>query len=487
MSKLAVNAAIVQNILLERQLWLRRQLDSMRDIDQECGHPSEVTTEDCKKAFLRGDIASRVVSVWPEETWAENPEVFETEKQTETPFEKEFIELEKKHRLFSVLQRADTLSGIGRFGVVLLGLSDGKALSEPAPGITEKGDIITNANAKLELLYVRPFDEQVVRIDAFETNTSNPRYGLPVLYNIQFQDVQGTANAVASNKVHWSRIIHLADNRMSSDVYGLPRMEKVYNRLLDLKKISGGSGEMFWKGGFPGLSLETLPGEDVEIDEEGTKKQLEAYMEGLQRYIALQGMSAKSLTPQVADPGSHVEVQIKLIAAALGVPWRVFIGSEAAQLASEQDARAWIKRLTRRRKEYVTPFVILPTVERLIAFGALSKPKEIQVHWPDLNTPSDKEKAEVASMKTTALAKYAMGGVDLLIPPFHYLTLILGMEDDEAKAVIDAASERMEEVQLEEEERALEEPEEDEEEEGEKNGETKRGRPTVKPTVPLRP
>jgi hypothetical protein len=216
---------------------------------------------------------------------------------------------------------------------------------------------------------------------------------------------------------------------------------------LDLKKIVSGSGEMFWKGGFPGLSLETHPSiENAVIDEEGIKKQVDDYQNGLQRYLALSGMAAKSLTPQVADPGGHVDVQIKLIAAALGVPWRVFVGSEQAQLASEQDTRAWNKRLTRRRNEYVTPFVVLPLIDRLQAFGVLpmvSEKNEVHVEWPDLHNPSEDEKAGVTEKKTNALAKYVQGGVDTLIPPFHYLTLILGMSDDEAQAVIDAATEQL--------------------------------------------
>jgi len=434
-----LGAQLAQNILLERQLWLRRQLDPRRDLDFECGHPLEITREDYKNFFLRGDIAHRVVAVLPEESWATRPQVFETEDESMTAFETAWIELEETLSILPILQRADVLSGIGRYGILLLGLDDGQPLNVPVMGIDEKGEKVGTSTH--QLLYLRPFDEACLDIAKFEEDVTNPRYGFPTIYRIQFEETLGSAQKTITGDVHWSRVIHLADNRTSSDVYGLPRMQKVFNRLLDVRKIAGGSGEMFWKGGFPGLSMEAqvAPDEQVEIDLPGTKKQMEAYMNGLQRYIATVGMTAKSLSVQVADPVPHLEVQIRLIANALGVPWRVFMGSEAAQLASEQDTISWNRRLNRRREGYLGPYVIRPLLERLIAFGVLPEPQKIVIDWTDLNTPSDKGQAEVAQLRTDALSKYVQGGVDILIPPFHYLTLILGLDDKEARSILDEA------------------------------------------------
>jgi len=206
---------------------------------------------------------------------------------------------------------------------------------------------------------------------------------------------------------------------------------------------------MFWKGGFPGISLESqnMGEEEIEFDKEATKEQIESYMNGLQRYIATIGMSAKSLSVQVADPSPHVDLQLKLIAVAMGVPWRVFVGSEAAQLASEQDTRAWNARITRRRNEYVNPFILRPFCDRLIAAGVLPAPGEsYEIDWPDLNSPSDLDRASIAERQSNALAKYVQGGVDVLMPPFHYLTLVLGMSDEEANSIIEAAGDNLMQV-----------------------------------------
>lgn len=423
---------LVSNALMTtRKEWLSNFLGSnQKNIEKECGHPDAVTVDDCFTAFTRGDIAKRIISIYPDECWGENPEVYESETEEETEFEKAWEEIQQKFSLYSYLHRADVLSGIGRFGVLLLGLSDGLDMSLPVP-----------TGRKLELLYVRPFEEKYAKVKSVEMDVHNPRFGKPVLYTLTFQNETDFGPTQMQNiDVHWTRVIHFADNRTNSDVYGLPRLEKVYNRWVDLKKVSGGAAEMFWKGGFPGLSVEALPTEgDVDFDEEATKEQLQNYMNGLQRYIATVGMSVKSLAIQIADPRPHMEVQIRLIAIATGIPWRIFMGVEVGQLASEQDMRAWNRRLKKRREQYLNPFVLLPFVERLVEYGILPKPAQIEIHWPDLNSPTDLDKAAVAEKQTSALAKYVQSGVDLMVPPFFFLTLVLGLSDEEAQACIDAA------------------------------------------------
>lgn len=476
-----IPAFIVNAIATSRSEWLRNLLlgGVVRDIDKECGHPYTVTVDDCYRAYRRGDVAARVVEIYPDESWCEDPQIYETEDQKETEFEKRWQELVETLPIFPVLHRADVLCGIGRFGVILLGIDDGQELDKPIAAINEKGEPVGTPEHKL--LYMRPLDETVVKVKETQRDVSNPRYGLPTFYEVMFSEPNPATDTSTSAppatrpvNVHWSRVIHLADNRFNSEVYGMPRLERVFNRMLDLKKIAGGSGEMFWKGGFPGLSLETQPGlgDDVELDTEKTKEELLKYMEGLQRYIATTNMTAKSLLVQVADPSPHAMLQLKLIAIAMAVPWRVFAGSEQAQLASEQDTRAWNKRLNRRREEYLSPFVIRPFVDRLIRLGVLPNPGEgFIVDWGDLNAPSDKEQAEVAKVQTEALANYTQKGVDLLIPPFLFLTLVMGYSDEEAKSIVADAEARQTELGVDLGERNAEAEEEMDEEEIARNGE----------------
>ena len=436
----AIRQLATNTTSLVRSDLLMKLLNPGKDINYECGYPDTITEQEYKAMYLRNGAAKRVVRLLPEETWAMPPEIIENEDANETKFEKEWKKLEEDKRLFHYLQRIDVLSGIGEFGVLLMGLDDGKQLNEAVEGINEKtGERI--GSRTYQLLYLKPFDQTVVTVKTKEVDVTSPRYGSPLTYQIDFEvQTAGSGRSKSSQIVHWTRLLHVADGRDSSEIYGTPRMQPVYNRLLDLRKILGGSGEMFWKGGFPGLSFETQPEPgDSPMDTDSLKDQMELYMAGLQRYLATEGISVKSLAPQVASPKDHVEINMRNIAISLGIPYRIFLGTEEAKLASSQDIRTWNKRVSQRQNNYVSPYVIRPFIDRLMVLGILSEVDEYTVNWPDLNAPTDEDKANIASTLTEALAKYVTGGVDALIPPMEYLTVVLGMSRDEAEAIEKAA------------------------------------------------
>jgi hypothetical protein len=216
-------------------------------------------------------------------------------------------------------------------------------------------------------------------------------------------------------------------------------MQEGYNTLLDLKKTCGGSAEMFWRGGFPGYAITVDPSLDldaVNIDTEATKQEILEYSEGLRRYLTLTGMNVTSLTPQVADPTGHFKMLIQALAMSIDIPWRVFIGSEEAKLASEQDTKSHHDKVRMRQNQYLTPMVIRPVVKRLQAAGVLPEtPNGFIVDWPDLDSPTEKDITENADRRTKAIAQYFTSGADNLIAPRQYLTLIHKFTEDEVNAI----------------------------------------------------
>jgi len=441
---------------LMRSQFLTKLLDPRRDIDDECGYPKEISAQQYRYLYDREGIAQRVVAMMPTECWASDPHVRENEDADLTEFEETWELLQKEMNLFHFLARADEMSGIGAFGILLLGIGDGQDMGQPVEGISETGEKV--GNAQHELLYCRVFDESLVEVATFETDEGNPRFGQPLTYNVTFadprnEDTVGLTSPTGTQKtVHWTRCLHLADNRKSSEIFGVPRMRPVYNRLYDLRKLLGGSAEMFWKGAFPGIAFEVNPDlGDVELDAAALRTEFDAYSNGLQRYLALAGVSAKSLAPQVANPEAHINSQIKAIAITLSIPWRIFVGSEQAQLASSQDKHTWNTRLAHRQHKYVGPLVVRPFIDRLITFGILPEVEEYFVEWEDLASPSDEDKAIVAAKVVEAIAKYVQAGVDTLVPPMEFFTIIMGMPAEQAEAIIEAADEQADELELEEE------------------------------------
>lgn len=411
---------LMENAYTLRRELIQKMLNDTRDIDLECGYPSAIKINDYATMFDRNGVGTRVVKLWPEECWNVIPEIVEDEKN-ETSFEKKWKELDKKFHISDYLYRIDVLSGIGRFGVLLLGVNDGKKLSEPLD------------KKNCELIYLKPLSEYVVTVKDKEKEATSPRFGLPTRYALKTEAVDGEMNA-GETEVHWTRVIHVADNRGVSETFGTPRLEPVYNYVLDLKKTLGGSAEMFWKGGFPGYAFEATPERTDPLTTEekaALREEFLNFSNKLQRYIALVGVTAKSMTPQIADPQPQFSTQLKAMCVTLGVPYRVFMGTEESKLAGSQDDKRWNRRVSKRQNSYLTPRLVRPLVDRLIELGVLPE-AEYEVKWPSLEELDPKEASEVAKNKTEAMTKYAAAGVEAVMGPRHFLTLVLGFTDDEA-------------------------------------------------------
>lgn len=504
---------LIDNAITSRAQLIRRFTDPRRDIDDECGYPNtgKLYPQDYEDLFEREPVAARVVQVFAKESWQTQPCVYENEdEKVETMFEKDWKEFssgltgfygdtdqqtswyknEEAASIWSILKRVDELSGIGHYGIILLGFNDGRDLSKPVAGFREfgsypieneiryrkkkKGRTLQMMSPKnrmpiekhkgkmgkyrmtmnlakpesinrLKVRYMRVFPESLAPISKWESNPNSPRFGQPVAYNVTLTDPKdihaGQGVVMQTVEVHWTRIIHIADNLQSSEVFGVPRMRPVLNALLDIRKVRGGSAEMYWKGAFPGISFETHPvlGTDVKIDREAMRTMAENYMNGLQRFLALSGMTAKSLSPQVEDPTPQLKAQIQAICIYLGIPERVFMGSERGQLASNQDDSTWMERLMERQNTYLTPKVIVPLVDRLIMFGVLRKPVsgQYRVFWPDRSALTDKEKTVIAVGLTKAISQFHKDGLMYKMTFLDFLTRIIGLDARDAKAIIE--------------------------------------------------
>lgn len=284
---------------------------------------------------------------------------------------------------------------------------------------------------KRKLKFMRSFDESLVQIVRYEWDVTNPRFGMPVMYRVTLNDPRevhsGIGLPLATVFVHWSRIIHLADhhdNAASSMVFAPPRMRPCLNALLDIRKIRGAGAEGSWKMAFTKLSFETHPtmGGDVIVDEEGLRDQYENESNSQQGLYVLRGMTAKPIAPTVTDPTPHNQMALEAICIKIGIPMRVFQGSERGNLASNQDDASWNDRLRERQHKYITPMIIAPFIDRLIQIGVLPEPESYHVRWPDLDSLTEKDKAQICLWNTQAANFYVTGGLDSFIAPASFLS-----------------------------------------------------------------
>ena len=416
--------------------------DPRRDIDYECGYlkTESLDAAEYGKMYDREPVAARVVEVFPEESWLLSPEVYEDEDpEVETPFEVAWDALGKSLRgpgwyaeeegslVWDYLRRVDVASRIGRCGVLLFGFSDGQPLNQevkPAEG--------------LKLLYLRVYEERQLSIGEWEKDKKSPRYGLPTEYHLSTT----SGDQSSTETVHWSRVLHVADSLLGSEVFARPCMQPVWNRLCDLRKTYGAAGQGYWDAGLPLRSIESHPQYgDVEWPKD-LKQQMENVMTGLQRWLAMKAVTLKTHAPGVLAPGPFTDTAIEAICIGIDCPKRVFTGSERGELASSQDERKWRGKITGRQSRYLTPRMIVPFVDRLIQYRVLPEPVDgYRVFWPDAEKLTPEQQAKVAESRMKATAAYVQGGVNQMIPEIVFLTKELGYDDEEAQDALDQAAE----------------------------------------------
>lgn len=420
------------------------QYGTERDVYKALGYETgEITFDKYLARYLRQDVAKAIIDRPVIATWRGEIELIETNEVEETQFEKAWRALDRKLGLKTTLSRIDRLTGIGRYGILLLGTTD----------VADPTQFVKPIAKKVQLVYVKPFSEQSAKIQKYETDPKNERYGLPLIYELQIQDVS-TNSATTSSRtilVHYSRVLHIVDDNLESDIYGTPRLQAVFNRLMDLDKVVGGSGEMFWRGARPGYQGKIDPNYQMTTaTKEDLKDQVDEFENNLRRILVNEGVDLEALAPQVADPSKHVQVILQMISAETGIPIRVLTGSERGELASSQDTGEWLSYVQARREEHAEPRILRVFVDKLIELGVLPTPTDgYTVRWSDLFALSEKERVEIGKARATALREYTYSPMEQgLIPPKAFFEKFLGFTWDEIELMENMRTELMSDEEL---------------------------------------
>lgn len=110
------------------------------------------------------------------------------------------------------------------------------------------------------------------------------------------------------------------------------------------------------------------------------------------------------LGTKVSDPTLSVSSTLALISATSRIPQRILLGTEAGQLASEQDRANWAERVGERRNKFAEPQALLPLMSRLASIGAVPKPSSITFEWPEAFILAPLERAQTSAQKARSAA-----------------------------------------------------------------------------------
>lgn len=402
--------------------------DGDRKLYEALGYPKSITYADYLSRYRRQDIAKAVINKPVHTSWRKKPELTES-KEEETPFEVAWKELVKKLKIWNRFRRVDKLASIGEWAVLLIGFADGRDLFRPV-------------GPSRDILYLTPYSQGAAKVKRYVEDSKDERFGQPDAYEIQMRTGSIGDAGKRARTVHWSRVLHVTGDNLESDTKGTPVLEAVYNRLMDLEKILGGSGEGYWEGAFPGLLFKKQPGvtfsrpgmtEDQVLDD--MKEQMQDYVHRFTRMLRLSGIDVEQLKPQLADPGPYVAANLKVISAATGIPERILMGSERGQLASSMDEINWLEGISERREDHCEPMIVRPFVDRLMVHGILPEVEDYTIDWPDLFTQSDKDRAEIAERASKALKAYVESGADVYMPFPVYLKMFWSFTDEQISMV----------------------------------------------------
>lgn len=394
----------------------RYAFDGSRDMWESLGYPSDrqLTYSDYRSWYERGDVAKPIVEKPPATTWKEAPVITDrdvddpAEFEPQTQFEKDVAGLFDagsdtglSRGLRHYLRRADLLGRIGEYSVLFLGFADvdsAAGLEQPVGGGMSGLD---------DLLFLTPLGQGDVDIEEWDTDVTSERNGLPEIYELDLSNGGDSEDHL----VHHSRVIHIAEGVVDNEVKGEPALRSVINRLIDIQKIAGASGEAYWRVSNPGLALNTDP-ELQDVDTDKMKKQVEEWEHKLRRVLKLYGTEVEQLDAQDVDPEAALDSELKLVAGAVGIPQRKLVGSERGELASSMDEATYIGTISERQTDFAEPVVLRPFVDRNVRHGVISQPQDntYAVLWPDLFELTDLEKAKIKEAEGKSVGSVAPMG-----------------------------------------------------------------------------
>lgn len=302
------------------------------------GYPESLSGE---SGFLRMyqlskrmGIAKRITWGIPKSCWRDGFKLYESDEDDAKELDIQELDKLLKTDLIRKIERADVLNRIGKFSCLYIGIPS----DDPMTPIWEsKGRDISK-------LFFRPFAYDGIQISGTVQDTTNERFGLPEYYQVQQMyrgDVEKDTTA-RSMKVHWSRIIHMCEGALDSDIEGSGALEAVFNRLLDFDKTVGGSAEAYFRNARRIITQEVDPNfaTALQSSEEAMKafqEKTEAFTNEQKDYLVSSGSKIGQLQVQHASPLDTAKVILWEVAGETGIRMRILTGEGAGQLAGSED------------------------------------------------------------------------------------------------------------------------------------------------------
>jgi hypothetical protein len=389
---------------------LGTQFSGERDLYQTFGYILNPLVDDYKNLFDRQGLAGRAVRKFADDTF-NAPAVLvdgdvrsDNTEEKSTPFIDAWNTLEKRISPWSMMRQADIMCGFSRYSIIFFG-TPATSFADPVGKVTPDA-----------VFYLQAFHEGTAGIGGYINDVKSPSFGLPQSYSVDFSgDTGEVIQLPGGNQVHHTRVIHIAEEKLGSRVFGTPRLQNIINRLFDLEKTVGGGAEAAWLAVYQGMLF--LARDGAQLPAEGTAEAdaldetINKFMHRIQRYAALEGVDVQNLGVSTVDIKGIFEVLSDDLCGSLGIPKRIFFGSERGELASSQDKREWNGVIDSRRTNHAEPNIARPFINWMIQHGVIPPPQsgDFDIEWREVYPMTKAEKADYSKVLADGAATVSGG------------------------------------------------------------------------------
>lgn len=392
------------------------------------GWPETVGFEQMYRAYERSGAGFGAVHRLVDGCWQKTPRIKSPWQDKETPWERKVSQVIKSIRGWAKLKELDRRNMVGRYAGMIYRVADNKPLNQPLDRATKLVDIV-------------PVWEGQLKVTKWHSDPADAeQYGKPAMFQYRRRDLSATDNQGKPDEwadVHPSRVQILAEGSVGDMFEGVPLLRAGFNQLVDLEKISGGSGESFLKNSARTIVFEYDPTASVQAitQADGSTKSVREVHEDQTRSlnrnqdssIVLQGGKASTLQTQTSDPKPSFEVAANLFAASVRLPFTILFGQQTGRLASNEDKEDAIARYKGRQENELTP-MIEEFVRRMQACGVIED-GEFEVEWPDIAAPSDEKKLDNLNKMAEAMQKAFSAGLGQPLFDINELRKAAGYEE----------------------------------------------------------
>lgn len=377
--------------------------DNQRDIYSIYGYPRKISFNDMWLYSRRHGIANRITHGVAKSCWRDGFELFEdSEDDSGQVLEDELNKL-KKSGLNKAIEQADILNRIGKFSVLFIGVPDGKDPKEPLGKVS---------GGKLDQVYFKAFAYDGIQITQQVTDAKDPRFGLPEMYQVQKisrGDLEKDTQQ-SSMQVHWTRIVHINEEALDSDIEGMGQLEPIFNRILDLDKTTGGAAEAYFRNARGKIAYEidkdfapTL------LKDQGAKdafdKGAKEFTNQWKDFVVASGAKVSSIDTPQYTPKDTVLAALWEISGYSGIAIRILTGEGAGQLAGSEDQLSYNALISGRQFVFCGPVIVFGALQILQNAGMIDLPEDYDIRFPVQQAVTEAQESEINNKKADTISK----------------------------------------------------------------------------------